>query len=205
MTVGRLNGKVAIVTGGAGGIGAATAWALAREGASVAIVDIDGARAEQISRAMTASGCTALSVPADLSEEAGAVSALEATISRYGRVDALHNNAAMTESGFSSARHPGDRPCARGVGEDHGGQPAQPDAHVQTRRPGDGTRRWRLDHQHVVRGVAQRRQNPYRLRCVQGGVEHAHDVRSGFLRKTGSTASTPSFPASSSPTRSALT
>ncbi len=100
--MGRLNGKVAIVTGGARGIGAATAWALAREGASVAIIDIDGARAEQISQAITASGGAALSVRADLSEEAGVVTALEATVSRFGSVDVLHNNAAMTESDFLS-------------------------------------------------------------------------------------------------------
>ena len=102
MSVGRLNGKVAIVTGGAGGIGSATAWALAKQGASLSIVDIDEPGAEQISEAITASGCNALSVPADISEEAGVVMALEATVSRYGRVVVLHNNAAMTESDFLS-------------------------------------------------------------------------------------------------------
>ncbi len=96
----RLDGKVAIVTGGAGGIGAATARALAKEGASVVIVDIDGVRAEQVGQAITASGGSAVGVAADLSEESGVVAAVEATIFRYGRVDVLHNNAAMTESDF---------------------------------------------------------------------------------------------------------
>ena len=100
--MGRLDGKVAIVTGGAGGIGGATARALAKEGASVAIVDIDGARAEQVSQAIAASDGTAFSVSADLSEETEVVTAIEATVTRYGRLDVLHNNAAMTESDFLS-------------------------------------------------------------------------------------------------------
>jgi NAD(P)-dependent dehydrogenase (short-subunit alcohol dehydrogenase family) len=100
--VGRLDAKVAIVTGGAGGIGAATARAMARQGASVAIVDIDGARAEQVSQAISASDGTAFSVSADLTEEAEVAAAIQATVTRYGRLDVLHNNAAMTDSDFLS-------------------------------------------------------------------------------------------------------
>jgi NAD(P)-dependent dehydrogenase (short-subunit alcohol dehydrogenase family) len=100
--VGRLDGKVAIVTGGAGGIGGATARALAREGASVAVVDIDSARAEQVADDVTASGGVAFGVPADLSEETEAAGAIATTVARYGRLDVLHNNAALTESDFLS-------------------------------------------------------------------------------------------------------
>lgn len=100
--MGRLDGKVAIVTGGGGGIGGATALTLAREGASVAIVDIDGARADEVARAVNAAHGTAFSVSADLAEEAEVVATVEATVARYGRLDVLHNNAALTESDFLS-------------------------------------------------------------------------------------------------------
>jgi NAD(P)-dependent dehydrogenase (short-subunit alcohol dehydrogenase family) len=100
--VGRVDGKVAIVTGGGGGIGGATSRALAREGASVAVIDIDGDRARSVVEAIGGSGGTALAVAADLSEEAGAIAAVGATVARYGRIDILHNNAALTESDFLS-------------------------------------------------------------------------------------------------------
>ncbi len=100
--MGRLDGKVAIVTGGGGGIGGATARALAKEGASVVVVDIDSARAEGVVRAIAASDGNAVSVPADLSEEADVAAAITATMTRYGRLDILHNNAALTESDFLS-------------------------------------------------------------------------------------------------------
>jgi NAD(P)-dependent dehydrogenase (short-subunit alcohol dehydrogenase family) len=103
MTMGRVDGKVAIVTGGAGGIGAATARALAREGASVAVVDIDGARAAEVAEDIQRSGGAAISLRADLSEEADAASAVESTVSRYGRLDIVHNNAALTDSAFLSS------------------------------------------------------------------------------------------------------
>ena len=100
--MGRLEGKVAIVTGGGGGIGGATARALAREGASVVVADLDGARAEGVAQAITASDGNAVSVTADLSEEAEVAAAITATMARYGRLDILHNNAALTESDFLS-------------------------------------------------------------------------------------------------------
>jgi NAD(P)-dependent dehydrogenase (short-subunit alcohol dehydrogenase family) len=101
--MGRVDGRAAIVTGGAGGIGAATARVLAREGASVAVVDIDGERAAEIAEDIQQSGGAAISLRADLSEEADAASAVESTVGRYGRLDILHNNAALTDSAFLSS------------------------------------------------------------------------------------------------------
>jgi len=98
--MGSLEGKVAIVTGGAGGIGAATARAIAREGGSVAVVDIDAARADEVARAIGESEGVAMSVGADLSDEAAVKATIRATVGRFGRVDVLHNNAALTESAF---------------------------------------------------------------------------------------------------------
>ena len=98
--MGSLEGKVAIVTGGAGGIGAATARAIAREGGSVAVVDIDGARADEVARAISGSEGVAMSVGADLSDEAAVKATIQAVVGRFGRVDVLHNNAALTESAF---------------------------------------------------------------------------------------------------------
>jgi NAD(P)-dependent dehydrogenase (short-subunit alcohol dehydrogenase family) len=102
MTVGRVDGKVAVVTGGAGGIGGASARALAREGASVVVVDIDEAGAARVAEAIAASGGTASWVRADLSEESDVIGAIGAAVDRYGRLDVLHNNAALTDSDFLS-------------------------------------------------------------------------------------------------------
>lgn len=98
--MGRLEGKAGIVTGGAGGIGAATARAIAREGAAVAVVDIDGARAEEVMEGIVASGGAAIKVAADLSDEEAVRRVVEATVARFGHVDVLHNNAALTDSDF---------------------------------------------------------------------------------------------------------
>jgi NAD(P)-dependent dehydrogenase (short-subunit alcohol dehydrogenase family) len=97
---GRVEGKVAIVTGGAGGIGGATARALAREGASVAVLDIDSEGAEQVAEEIRLSGGQARAVAADLSEEPAVVGAVRSVVDHFGRVDVLHNNAALTESDF---------------------------------------------------------------------------------------------------------
>lgn len=100
--MGRIEGKVAVVTGGGGGIGGATARTLAREGASVAVVDIDHDRAEAVVEDIEATGGTAFAVQADLSEEGDVAAAMDTTVGRFETVDILHNNAALTESGFLS-------------------------------------------------------------------------------------------------------
>ncbi|MEE6137722.1 SDR family NAD(P)-dependent oxidoreductase [Mycobacterium sp. 050128] len=98
----RLAGKVAIVTGGAGGIGAATAAQLAREGAAVAVVDIDEAKANEVADEMRRAGARAIALGGDLAEEDVARSVVQATVAEFGRVDVLHNNAALTSSSFLS-------------------------------------------------------------------------------------------------------
>jgi NAD(P)-dependent dehydrogenase (short-subunit alcohol dehydrogenase family) len=100
--MGRLQEKVAIVTGGAGGIGGASARKLGREGASVAVVDIDGDGAARVAKEIKASGGDAIGVQADLSNEAEVASMISSTVAAFGRLDILHNNAALTESDFLS-------------------------------------------------------------------------------------------------------
>ncbi len=104
--MGRLENRVAIVTGGAGGIGGATARALAREGASVAVVDVDVEGGAQVVENIRATGGSAMWVQADLSEESDVAEAIRSTVAQFGRLDVLHNNAALTESEFLSRDTP---------------------------------------------------------------------------------------------------
>jgi dihydroanticapsin dehydrogenase len=90
----RLKDKVAIVTGGAAGIGQATAELFAEEGATVAIFDIDEAAGLQTAQKIVEKGGRAIFVRADISDEAGISQAVAETIRRFGRLDILVNNAA---------------------------------------------------------------------------------------------------------------
>lgn len=87
----RLDGKVAIITGGAGGIGAATARLMAARGASVVIADI----AIDAARTLADSLPGAIAVPLDLEEEASIQAMVAIVADHYGRLDILHNNAAL--------------------------------------------------------------------------------------------------------------
>lgn len=99
----RLKSKVAIVTGGGGGIGGATARALAREQASVFVVDVNEEAAASVAGGIRDGGGAAESFRADLSDEHEVEAVIAAVVERFGRLDILHNNAALTDSDFLSA------------------------------------------------------------------------------------------------------
>jgi NAD(P)-dependent dehydrogenase (short-subunit alcohol dehydrogenase family) len=94
--MGRVQGKVAIVTGAASGIGAASAEALAREGARVVVADLDGDRARAQAQQIGRDGGDAVSIQFDLGDEASIERLIAQTLATFGRVDVLHNNAAAT-------------------------------------------------------------------------------------------------------------
>jgi 2-hydroxycyclohexanecarboxyl-CoA dehydrogenase len=96
----RLKSKVAIITGAAYGIGQGIAQAVAREGASVVIADINMEGSEKTARDICKSGSKALAMKVDISKEAEVKNMIERTISQFGRVDILVNNAAFLGSSY---------------------------------------------------------------------------------------------------------
>jgi NAD(P)-dependent dehydrogenase (short-subunit alcohol dehydrogenase family) len=100
----RLEGKIAIITGGASGIGLATAEAFAREGASVAIADLNGAGAEQAATALPGEGH--LGFACDVTDSTRVTQVVHNVVERHGRVDVLMNNAGVDKlpgDGFEQA------------------------------------------------------------------------------------------------------
>ncbi|WP_434346155.1 SDR family oxidoreductase [Myxococcus virescens] len=93
--LGRLEGRVALITGGDSGIGRAVCLAFAREGADVAVSFLsEGDDAQQVKRVVEDAGRKALLLPGDLTVEAQCRKLVEDTVKRFGRIDILVNNAA---------------------------------------------------------------------------------------------------------------
>ena len=92
----RFTGKVAVVTGAAQGIGAATARRLAAEGASVAVVDLTVERGQSVVDEITDAGGVAVVFGCDVSDEDSVLAMTDAVVERFGRLDILVNNAGIT-------------------------------------------------------------------------------------------------------------
>jgi NAD(P)-dependent dehydrogenase (short-subunit alcohol dehydrogenase family) len=88
----EVSGKVAVVTGGASGIGRATAARLVAEGARVALVDLDG---DAVATAAKELGPDVFPLTGDVSAEENVESYFAATAEHFGRIDSLHNNAGI--------------------------------------------------------------------------------------------------------------
>ncbi len=99
-------GKVALVTGGASGIGRASAQAFARAGASVVIADISVDGGEETAALIKAAGGDAIFMPADVSQAPAVAALIQRIIERYGRLDFAHNNAAVEGAIAPTADYP---------------------------------------------------------------------------------------------------
>ncbi len=108
--MGRLDGKVAIITGGNSGVGAATAMLFAKEGAKVVISARRVAPLEDVANKIREAGGEVLAVATDISKPEDAKNLVAKTVEAYGKVDVLVNNAGVLEEGL--------KPIDRVVDED---------------------------------------------------------------------------------------
>lgn len=92
----RLNGKVAVVSGGASGIGGATSLLFAREGAKVVIADIDERLGAELAAQINIEGFEAVFMKLDVSKEEDWKQVMAATVARYGKINILVNNAGVS-------------------------------------------------------------------------------------------------------------
>ena len=107
--MGRLQDQVAIVTGGAQGLGGAIARGMAAQGASVLIADIDLEEAHRNVEQIQAAGNSALALRTDVSRRADLEAAVERAVREWGRLDILVNNAFDVSAA-------GDRGCRSSLG-----------------------------------------------------------------------------------------
>ena len=89
----RFEDKTVVVTGGGGGIGGATCRRFAREGARVAVLDLNPGAAETVAARIEAEGGRALALRCDITERASVDAAVAAVLERFGAIDVLVNNA----------------------------------------------------------------------------------------------------------------
>ena len=192
---GNFTGKVAFVTGAAGGIGRATALAFAREGASLVAADVSGQDNQETARMIEELGGRALAIRCDVTRAEDVNAALDTTIETFGGLDVAFNNAGIEQPTAATAditEEEWDRVVAinlRGVFLSH-----------EARDSADAQAWGRRDREHILGRRAQglRRRSRRRRREIR---RHRRDqVRGPRLRRHPASASTPSAPASSTPT-----
>ncbi len=97
--MGKLDGKVAVITGGGTGIGKAIGKALAEEGCNLVLAARNAARLDETATEIAAMGVRTLAVPTDVAQESEVIALFERTMAEFGRVDLLVNNAGVIDGG----------------------------------------------------------------------------------------------------------
>jgi 3-oxoacyl-[acyl-carrier protein] reductase len=115
MATGKLDGKVAVVTGAGSGIGRASAELFAKEGARVVVVDINAEPAQATAAAIEAAGGEAIAVPTDVADDAAVRAMAAAASERFGRVNVLMSNAGVLDD-FEPAHETSDETWSRILG-----------------------------------------------------------------------------------------
>lgn len=98
--MGRLDGKVAVITGGNSGVGAATAKLFAKEGATVVITARREAALKEVADEITAAGGEVYAVSTDISKPEDPEALMQKVMDKYGKIDILVNNAGILEQGL---------------------------------------------------------------------------------------------------------
>jgi meso-butanediol dehydrogenase/(S,S)-butanediol dehydrogenase/diacetyl reductase len=95
--MGRVQDRVVIVTGGAGGIGAAACGAIATEGGKVVVADLDAARAEAVADSIVERGGAAVSVGVDVTDRSQVRAMIQKAVATFGELNVIFNNAGMNQ------------------------------------------------------------------------------------------------------------
>lgn len=98
----RLQGKVAVITGGNSGVGEATALLFAKEGASVVISARRQTALDAAAEKIAAAGGTVLTVPTDISKDGDCKALMKAAVDKFGKIDILINNAGVLDTGLKA-------------------------------------------------------------------------------------------------------
>ena len=93
--MGRVQGRVVVVTGGAGGIGAAACRAIAAEGGKVVVADLDPQRAQEVADSIAADGASAVAVAVDVTDREQVRAMIRTAVDAFGELNVIFNNAGM--------------------------------------------------------------------------------------------------------------
>lgn len=176
----RVRDKIAIVTGGALGLGAAAARPLAREGAKVVITDIKDSEGEAVAKSIAEAGGKALYLHHDVASEDEWKSVIQRTIKEFGRLDVLVNNAGVGVGAPPEEQTLEQWRWLMSINLDGvflSRHEARPPRHETA--PAQG----RVDHQSLLdRGTCRRSQSG-RLQRLEGGCAALHQVGGALLRQ----------------------